>query len=130
MKFTTTLLFLLLINSTLAIFTPTYAQVQKPQKKANVLIMMSDHVSKPKGKMLTELAKNQPFNLVNFNSKGKSENEIKIAWQSAKLIMLDGINPELSQLIFAKYESYLKDYPNVPVISLGDISNKKTNQGD
>ncbi len=128
MKSITPLLFLIII-SVLTIFTPSYAQVQVPQKKAKVLIMMSDHVSKPKGEMLTELAKNQPFELVNYNSKGKSEDAIKTEWQSAQLIMLDGINPELSQFMFKKYEAYLQNYPNIPVISLGDLNNEKTNQG-
>lgn len=130
MKLITPLLFLI-ITSALVAFAPSYvqAQTQASQEKAKVLIMMSSHVSKPKGKLLAELAKNQSFELVNYSSKGKSEDDIKAQWQSAQLIMLDGINPALSQFMFAKYEDYLKSYPNVPVISLGDLSNEKTNQG-
>ncbi len=132
MKLITPLLFLI-ITSALAAFTPSYAQAQAQTQaspeKAKVLIMMSSHVSKPKGKLLAELSKNQSFELVNYSSKGKSADEIKAQWQSAQLIMLDGINPALSEFMFKKYESYLQDYANVPVISLGDLSNEKTNQG-
>ncbi|MDP7591391.1 MAG: cobaltochelatase subunit CobN [Litorilituus sp.] len=99
------------------------------QTKPKIMIMMSSHASKPKGELLKNLAKDLPFTLVNFNTRGKSEDEIKTQWQSAKLIMLDGINPTLSKFMFSKYESYLTAYPNVPVISLGDLTNEKTNQG-
>ncbi len=119
----------LLLNSILTIFTQANAQAQISNEKAKVLIIMSSHVSKPKGELLAELAKNQSFDLVNVNSRGKSTEEIKAQWQSAQLIMLDGINPALSKFMFAKYEAYLKDYANVPVISLGDLENDKTNQG-
>ncbi|WP_246028831.1 cobaltochelatase subunit CobN [Litorilituus sediminis] len=100
-------------------------KVSKPQ----ILLMMSGHASKPKGDLLLSLAKDQPFELVNFSTKGKSEQEVKAAWSKAQLIMLDGINPALSKYMFAKYQSYLTEIPNVPVISLGDLSNEKMNQG-
>lgn len=119
----------LLLNCLLTIFAQANAQAQVNNEKAKVLIIMSSHVSKPKGALLAELAKNQPFELINVNPRGKSTEEIKAQWQSAQLIMLDGINPALSKFMFAKYESYLQDYTNVPVISLGDLSNEKTNQG-
>jgi cobaltochelatase CobN len=128
MKHKLPLLFLLL-NSIFAIFTQVDAQAQITNEKAKVLIIMSSHVSKPKGELLAELAEEQPFEFVNFNSRGKSTDEIKTQWQSAQLIMLDGINPALSKFMFAKYESYLKGYSNVPVISLGDLANENTNQG-
>ncbi len=99
------------------------------QQQPEVLIMMSGHASKSKGELLLSLAEDQPFKLTNFSTRGKSEDEIRAAWQSAKLILLDGINPMLSQYMFADYTSYLTDYPEVPVISLGDLENMKMNQG-
>ncbi|MBL0709479.1 MAG: cobaltochelatase subunit CobN, partial [Colwellia sp.] len=115
-------------NTTVSTTANTTAN-KKAQNKPKVLIMMSSHVSKPKGELLAELAKNQPFELVNINSQGKSEDEIKAQWQSSKLILLDGINPALSKSMFEKFEPYLKKFPNIAIISLGDLNNKKINQG-
>ena len=102
---------------------------QNIEQKPQVLLLMSGHASKPKGDLLLSLAKEQPFELVNFSTKGKSEEEIKLAWSKAALIMLDGINPALSKYMFVKYQNYLVEMPSVPVISLGDLANKKMNQG-
>ena len=124
------LFFFILIN-TISFFTSitiSYAETLS-QSKPKVLIMMSSHVSKPKGELLADLAKNKPFELINFNSQGKPEDEIKAQWQNAKLILLDGINPALSKFMFEKYEPYLKEFPNVAVISLGDLDNEENNQG-
>ena len=98
-------------------------------EKPKVLLMMSSHASKPKGDLLQQLAKDQPFELINYSTKGKSEESIKADWNNAALILLDGINPALSKFMFAKYEAYLTEFPHVPVVSLGDLSNEKTNQG-
>lgn len=98
-------------------------------QKPEVLIMMSGHVSKSKGALLTSLAEDQPFTFTNFSTKGKTDEEIKQAWQNAELILLDGINPALSKYMFAKYQPYLTEYPNVPVISLGDMDNSAMNSG-
>lgn len=114
------LTFLLLLLSSLN----TYAK-QKPE----VLIMMSGHVAKSKGALLTRLSEDQPFTFTNFSSKGKTDKEIKLAWQNADLILLDGINPALSKYMFTKYQPYLSEYPNVPVISLGDMDNSAMNTG-
>jgi len=97
--------------------------------KPQVLLMMSGHASKPKGDLLLTLAKDQPFELINFSTKEKSEEDIKEAWSRASLIMLDGINPALSKYMFAKYQNYLSLYSTVPVISLGDLTNDTMNQG-
>ncbi|WP_440876418.1 cobaltochelatase subunit CobN [Thalassotalea sp. PLHSN55] len=97
--------------------------------KPTVLLMMSSHASKPKGELLLKLASEQPFNLVNFVATGKSDEEINQAWSQAKLVMLDGINPELSKFMFAKYQSKLSQFPKVAVISLGDLKNSAMNQG-
>lgn len=103
--------------------------IQNLKQKPQVLLLMSGHASKAKGDLLLSLAKGQPFELVNFSTKGKSEEEIKTAWSQASLILLDGINPALSKYMFGKYEKYLVEMPSVPVISLGDLSNNKMNQG-
>lgn len=110
---------------------PSFATDVASEKnsKPQILLMMSGHASKPKGDLLLSLAKDQPFELINFSTKGKSEEDVKAAWSKAQLIMLDGINPALSKYMFGKYQSYLTEMPNVPVISLGDLSNEKMNQG-
>jgi len=94
-----------------------------------VLLMMSSHTAKAKGGLLSGLAADQPFTLEIFNSKGKSEEQIAQVWSSSSLVMLDGINPALSQFMFGKYQSLLTQYPSVPVISLGDVDNESMNQG-
>ncbi|WP_083494283.1 cobaltochelatase subunit CobN [Colwellia sp. MT41] len=104
-------------------------QTNKAQVKPKILLMMSSHVSKPKGDLLQLLAKEQPFELVNFSSKGKSAEDIKAAWSKASLIMLDGINPALSKFMFGKYQAYVSEFSSVPVISLGDLHNANMNQG-
>ncbi|MCX2781843.1 cobaltochelatase subunit CobN [Microbulbifer thermotolerans] len=94
-----------------------------------VLLMMSGHTAVAKGELLKEVSADQPFTLEVFQSKGKSEEQIEQAWSSADLIMLDGINPALSQYLFAKFQPLLEKYPQVPVISLGDLENSAMNQG-
>ena len=101
----------------------------RSQKKPQILLMMSSHASKPKGDLLQLLAKDQPFDLINFSTKGKSDEDIKAAWSKADLIMLDGINPALSKYMFGKYKDYPKLFPQVPVISLGDLQNINLNLG-
>ncbi|GAA5142239.1 cobaltochelatase subunit CobN [Thalassotalea piscium] len=97
--------------------------------KPKILLMMSSHASKPKGDLLQKLAKDQPFELVIYSTKGKSEDEINLAWSQAKLMMLDGINPALSKFMFKKYQDKIKQFPQVAVISLGDLSNEHMNHG-
>ena len=99
------------------------------EKKPDVLLMMSTHGAKPKAELLLVLAKDSPFTLKNYQSKGKTEEEIRQDWSTASLILLDGINPELSKFMFGKYQSYITDFPKVPVISLGDINNSAMNMG-
>jgi len=97
--------------------------------KPEVLLLMSGHASKPKGELLLSLAENKAFTLNNYSTKGKSDEEVAARWQNAQLVLLDGINPALSKFMFAKYQSHVEAYPEVPVISLGDLANKKMNQG-
>ncbi len=99
------------------------------EQKPEVLLMMSGHVAQSKGALLTSLSQDQPFTFTNFSTQGKSEQEIKQAWQNAELILLDGINPALSTYMFAKYQPYISEFPNVPVISLGDMDNSAMNNG-
>jgi len=99
------------------------------ESKPKILLMMSNHAAKPKGDLLKLLAKDQPFELVDFKTSAKSEEEVEAVWSSAKLVMMDGINPALSKLMFGKYQEQLTKFPNVPVISLGDLDNKAMNQG-
>ncbi|TKB47727.1 cobaltochelatase subunit CobN [Thalassotalea mangrovi] len=99
------------------------------QDTKDVVLIMSSHAAKPKGDLLSLLAKEQAFNLDIYSTKGKSEDEVKARWQSADLIMLDGINPALSAFMFGKYQAYLQEFAAVPVISLGDLDNNKQNQG-
>jgi len=108
---------------------PSGKQLINQNSKPKVLLMMSSHASKPKGDLLQLLAKDQPFELVNFSTKDKSEEDIKAAWSKADLIMLDGINPALSKYMFGKYKDYPKQFPQVPVISLGDLQNANMNVG-
>jgi cobaltochelatase CobN len=99
------------------------------QDRPQILLMMSSHASKPKGDLLQLLANDKPFELVNYSTKGKSEEAIKAAWSKAHLIMLDGINPALSKYMFGKFKDYPGLFPLVPVISLGDLKNQQMNQG-
>ncbi|SFD12785.1 cobaltochelatase subunit CobN [Pseudoalteromonas denitrificans] len=106
-----------------------FTQAAYAQSKPDVLLMMSGHAAKAKGELLVSLSKNQPFNFINFSTKGKSEQDIKNAWQNAQLILLDGINPALSKYMFAKYQGYLAQFKDVAVVSLGDLANENMNQG-
>lgn len=99
------------------------------EKKPNVLMMMSSHVSKAKGDLLTSLSADQAFTFTNYSAKGKSDEQVMQDWQNADLILLDGINPALSKYMFAKYQDYLTQFPEVAVISLGDLDNHAMNQG-
>ncbi|WP_444945259.1 cobaltochelatase subunit CobN [Microbulbifer sp. VTAC004] len=105
------------------------AMMVQASDKPKVLLMMSSHTAKAKGELLSDLAADQPFTLEIFNSKGKSEEQIAQAWGSSNLVMLDGINPALSQFMFGKYQPLLTQYPKVPVVSLGDADNASMNQG-
>lgn len=117
--------FIILCLCYLSIVTPSIAAEDKPQ----VLMMMSSHVSKAKGDLLTSLSADQPFTFTNYSAKGKSEQQIMQDWQNADLILLDGINPALSKFMFAKYQPYLSQFSNVPVVSLGDLESSAMNQG-
>ena len=100
-----------------------FSLLVQAQQKPDVLLMMSGHAAKAKGDLLVSLAKDQPFNFINFSTKGKSEEEVKAAWKNAQLILLDGINPALSKYMFAKYQGHLKQFKNVPVVRINSLQN-------
>ncbi|GLX81722.1 cobaltochelatase subunit CobN [Thalassotalea eurytherma] len=119
----------LILTTFWAMLVVNYAQAQALSAKPQVLLMMSSHASKPKGELLKSLASEQPFDLVVYSTKGKDDAQIAQDWQSASLILLDGINPALSKFMFAKHQPLLAQFPNVPVVSLGDLDNDAMNQG-
>lgn len=97
------------------------------QEKPEIVLMTSGHGSNAKANLIKSLATGLEFNLVNFSTKGKSEEEIAKRWQSAKLIMLDGINPMLTKYMFGALTKYTAAYPNTPVIALGDLNHETLN---
>lgn len=98
-------------------------------EKKDVVLIMSGHAAKPKGDLLKLLAQGQDFNFVVYSMKDKSDEEVDQRWSTAKLIMLDGINPALSKFMFAKFQPKLKKHSHVAVISLGELDNDQMNQG-
>jgi len=128
----TTLLSVALVIATfgaMIMVSSAHAEGSVSNDKPQVLLMMSSHASKPKGELLKSLAKDQPFELVVYSTKGKDDEQLNKDWSEASLILMDGINPALSKFMFAKYEPMLPKFPNVPVVSLGDLANEKMNQG-
>lgn len=93
-----------------------------------VLMVMSNYNSAPKKALLTKVAKDQPFELTHLVSKGKSDEEITEQWRSADLVMLDGINPSLSEYMFEKFEAIPKQLPALKIVSLGDLESETFNQ--
>ncbi|MBN7819354.1 cobaltochelatase subunit CobN [Bowmanella yangjiangensis] len=104
-------------------------QAEESTHQKKVLLMMSGHAAKAKGDLLESLAADQPFKLERFNAKGKSDAQIAEEWGRADLILLDGINPALSGFMFGKYQPMFSQFPDVPVVSLGDPQNTAMNQG-
>ena len=104
----------------------TSADTQTGAKR--VLMVMSNYNSAPKKALLTRLAKEQPFELIQLITKGKSDKEIAAQWRSADLVMLDGINPALSQYMFEKFEVIAKQFPKLKIVSLGDLEGDTFNQ--
>lgn len=94
-----------------------------------VLLLLSDHASSAKAELLVSLAKDQPFELKITRTEGKSAPEIAKIWDKADLVLLDGMNPTLSASAFGRYQPLLEQFPQVPVVSLGDPENPAMNQG-
>jgi cobaltochelatase CobN len=93
-----------------------------------VLMVMSNYNSAPKKALLTKVAKDQPFELIHFASKGRSDEEITEQWRSADLVMLDGINPSISEYMFEKFEGIPIQLPKLKIVSLGDLEDETFNQ--
>jgi cobaltochelatase CobN len=91
--------------------------------------MTSGHGSAAKATLIKSLSTDLEFDLVNYSTKGKSEEQINERWKSAELIMLDGINPMLTKYMFGNLTKYIKANPSIPVIALGDLNHKELNNG-
>ncbi len=114
----------LIIFATLALSSASFA-ADKPE----VILMTSGHGSAAKATLIKSLANDLDFELVNYSTKGKSEEEIDSRWKSAELIMLDGINPMLTKFMFSDLTKYVETNPETPVIALGDLNHKGLNNG-
>ena len=99
------------------------------QISRSLIFLCLGHGSQAKADLLLELAKDQPFKLEQFSTKGKSKEQVAADWGKADLILMDGINPMLSNMMFAKYKPNIKMFPKTAVISLGDLHNADMNQG-
>ena len=95
--------------------------------KPEVILMTSGHGSAAKATLIKSLANDLEFELVNYSTRGKSEEQIDKRWKSAELIMLDGINPMLTKFMFSDLTKYVEANPNVPVIALGDLNHEGLN---
>mgnify|MGYP000161818078 CR=1 FL=1 len=111
----------------LIVLLPTFLFAQTDKKE--VILMTSGHGSAAKATLIKSLSTDLKFELVNYSTKGKSEEEISQRWQSAELIMLDGINPMLTKFMFGQLTKYVEAFPNVPVIALGDLKHEGLNNG-
>ncbi|AWB65802.1 cobaltochelatase subunit CobN [Saccharobesus litoralis] len=108
---------------------PLQAEPQEQSIKPQVLLLGSSHAAKAKSDLLANLAQGKNFDLKITTTAKLSEDELKAVWKNSALVMMDGINPALTQFMFAKYTPWLQQMPNVPVISLGDLNNQSLNQG-
>ncbi len=114
---------------TVSLFISQLAFAFSDTEMPKVYLFMSGHGSQAKADLLLELAADQPFTFEQFSTKGKSEEQVTADWGKADLILMDGINPMLTNMMFAKYKSNIKAFPNTAVISLGDLNNPEMNQG-
>lgn len=119
----------ILLICLLSLMTVNVQAVENQAGTKQVLLLMSDHASKAKAELLTSLAKDQPFELKIARAKGKSVPEITKLWGKADLVLLDSISPTLSASMFSRYQPLLEQFPQVPVVNLGDPKNKAINQG-
>lgn len=93
-----------------------------------VLIMMSRYNAAAKKELLKQSAVGQPFELTMINSGGKSAEEMTTQWKNADLVLLDGMSPDLSKMLFASFKNLPAQFPNKKIISLGDLKNEQFNQ--
>lgn len=95
--------------------------------KPEVVLMTSGHGSAAKATLIKSLSTDLDFELINYSTRGKSEQEIDQRWKDAELIMLDGINPMLTKYMFGELTKYVEANTQVPVIALGDLSHEGLN---
>ena len=93
-----------------------------------VLIMMSRYNAAAKKELLKQSAVGQPFELTMINSGGKAAEEMTTQWKNADLVLLDGMSPDLSKMLFASFKNLPAQFPNKKIISLGDLKNEQFNQ--
>lgn len=119
----------ILLLCLLSLMTVNALAVENRAETKQVLLLMSDHAPKAKAELLVSLAKEQLFELKIARTQGKSLSEIAKIWGKVDLVLLDGINPTLSASTFGRYQPLLEQFPQVPVVSLGDPENQAMNQG-
>jgi len=118
-----------LFKNILLISSILWANLTIAAEKPEVILMTSGHGSAAKATLIKSLSTDLDFELVNYSTKGKSEEEIDARWKSAELIMLDGINPMLTKFMFGNLTKHVEANPSTPVIALGDLAHKELNNG-
>ncbi|MCV6623256.1 MAG: cobaltochelatase subunit CobN [Cellvibrionaceae bacterium] len=98
-------------------------------KKPKVLLIQSSHTAQAKISMLESAAEGVSFELISPKTKGLDDAAFEELWQSADLLLLDGINPALFKFMFYKRAPLVKKYPNIKVIGIGDVPNSPLNNG-
>ncbi|MDY0073304.1 MAG: cobaltochelatase subunit CobN [Thauera sp.] len=102
-----------------------YASDDKPK----VLMLASSKVM-AKTKLLEKLAQEQPFELQVLTKLDElGEDELAGHWGNARLVLLDGLNPLLSNSLFETHQALLKRFADIPVVALGNIDAPALNQG-
>lgn len=96
---------------------------------SEVLLLLSTK-AKAKVQLLEQLAQQQPYRLAIISDLGKQDSEeLARRWGAAKLVLLDGLSPELSRSLFGRYQNLLRQHAEVPVVALGNIDDPTLNQG-
>ncbi len=103
----------------------SWATVDAPKQ---VLIMMTSHGSDAKAELLLELSEDQPFVLTYLTVKDELPEQLADIWRRMDLVLLDGMNPELSKSRFGQYDQLPSQFPHLKIVSLGDIDNPIFNQ--
>ncbi len=105
------------------------ACVVQAAEKPKVLMLASSKIM-AKTKLLERLAERQPFELlVLTRTDDMTDEALAEHWAKADLVLLDGINPVLSNAMFERHQPLLKQFPDVPVVALGNPGSATLNQG-
>src|SRR5690554_3506543 len=103
--------------------------VVQAAEKPKVLMLASSKIM-AKTKLLERLAERQPFELlVLTRTDDMTDEALAEHWAKADLVLLDGINPVLSNAMFERHQPLLKQFPDVPVVALGNPGSATLNQG-